>query len=140
MSIWFSARQFFDLGNDKLRLKPFRSHFGTSPRICQVLWRKISGRLANGARPEHLLWALLFMKVYATEVVLLNLLRVCRNTFRDWVWEILGALHALEGKMVSFCFLYILFFWWFFSNRLIFFHISTNISDNMGKKTFNWKK
>ena len=101
MLVRFSARQFHALANDR-KLFPFRSHFGTSPRICAYLWKSMT--LPNGALPEHLLWALLFMKVYATEAVLANMLGVCRNTFRKWIWLVLGAMHALEGKVVSFRF------------------------------------
>jgi hypothetical protein len=50
-----------------------------------------------GAEPHHLLWTLLFLKVNAPEEVLINLIGVCRNTYRKWVWLMLSAIQQMES-------------------------------------------
>jgi hypothetical protein len=44
----------------------FREFFGTSMRVVEILWELIvrDKLRPRGGRPEHLLWALYFMKVY----------------------------------------------------------------------------
>ena len=54
----------------------FRSHFGTTPALCAYLWDRIDKlSLPAGAKWYHLLWALLFLKLYATEEVLSGMVR-----------------------------------------------------------------
>jgi hypothetical protein len=76
----------------------FRAKFGTSPRICAALWHKLEPEttMSKGARPVHLLWGLMLMKIYATEAVLVestrllfenghgSLLKPCHISSRQW--------------------------------------------------------
>ena len=50
----------------------FRSTFGTTAVICAILWDMLSPneKMPNGVKCCHLLWALMFMKLYASENVL----------------------------------------------------------------------
>ncbi|KAI2493259.1 hypothetical protein MHU86_21296 [Fragilaria crotonensis] len=51
--------------------RDFRSHFGVSPTVCFMIWEKCkSSFLVHNVLPRHLLWALMFLKIYATEDVL----------------------------------------------------------------------
>ena len=45
----------------------FRALFGVAPTVCAEAWELVHRKLPRNAHPKHLLWALLFLKVYATE-------------------------------------------------------------------------
>lgn len=70
--------------------REFRSLFGCSPEIVAEIWYRIAPRggeisLKKGAEPRHLLWALLFMKVYANEDALCSMVGgVDNKTFYFW--------------------------------------------------------
>ncbi|KAH9118088.1 hypothetical protein LEN26_012265 [Aphanomyces euteiches] len=49
-----------------------------------------------GSRDEHLLWAMLFLKVYSSENVHATIAAVDEKTFRKWSWAILEALASLN--------------------------------------------
>ena len=81
----------------------FRAKFGTSPVICAALWHKLEPEttMLKGSRPMHLLWALMLMKIYATEAVLSVMAGgVDESTFRKWSWEFVEALSYLESSVV----------------------------------------
>ncbi|KAG9399900.1 hypothetical protein AC1031_011321 [Aphanomyces cochlioides] len=63
----------------------FKSMFGVSPSIASILWKDLQPTPSD-AKPCHLLWALLFLKVYATEHVHAALCQVDEKTFRKWTW------------------------------------------------------
>jgi hypothetical protein len=52
----------------------FAALFGVNPLLCSLVWRRIY-RARHGtmprATPKHLLWALMFLKTYETEALLL---------------------------------------------------------------------
>lgn len=51
-------------------------------------------------RPIHLLWGLLFLKVYGSEKTHLTIARVDAKTFRKWSWYFVRLLADLD--LVSF--------------------------------------
>jgi len=53
----------------RIGIRRFRSLFGCSPIHCSTIWKLIDINHPVGAKFEHLLFALLFLKVYATEHV-----------------------------------------------------------------------
>jgi hypothetical protein len=55
----------------------FKAHFGTTPAICADIWTMINPRehVSAYAKPVHLLWGLLLIRVYATEEVLSGILQ-----------------------------------------------------------------
>ena len=72
--------------------RKFRALFGVSPEGCQDLW-KLSYRFQKaGTQPKHLLWALMLLKVYTTEDVLVSMAGCDRKTFRKWVWPTIHAM------------------------------------------------
>ena len=51
--------------------KRFRSFFGTDPEMCSRLWFMCEPQrtMPDGAKQKHLMWALLFLKLYLPESV-----------------------------------------------------------------------
>jgi hypothetical protein len=91
---------------EKIPLTPrnyarFRAHFGTSPGVCAVCWNMIEGRLPGNFFYTHLLWALLYLKVYATESVLASKCMCDEKTFRDKVWVVLKTIDSSKCQVVS---------------------------------------
>mmetsp|Transcript_13127 Transcript_13127/g.24666 ORF Transcript_13127/g.24666 Transcript_13127/m.24666 type:complete len:107 (+) Transcript_13127:291-611(+) len=74
---------------NKTNLTHFRSHYGASPGVVAILWTLIQDMLRRRFSFVHLLWALMFMKVYATESVLAGKLGVDDDTFRTHIWPII---------------------------------------------------
>ena len=52
------------------------------------------------AEPKHLLWALLFLKVYASEQVIRKFTGADEKTSRKWIWLFIGYIEEL--KIVSY--------------------------------------
>ena len=90
----------FGVGKKRGDDRTFRTLFGVSPEVCVDLWHLCQFK-KKGTRPKHILWALLFIKVYATEDVLCSMASVCRRTFRDWMWPTLKAIMKCKKKVVS---------------------------------------
>jgi hypothetical protein len=67
----------------------FRALFGIGPDVCGHVWTHLSCHKPPKTRPKHLLWTLLFLKVYGTETALSVIARASRKTFRKWVWLLL---------------------------------------------------
>lgn len=69
-------------------LSLFRSHFGIDPETAAYIWvrtKKKNKVYLIGSRPVHLLWGLLFMKVYSSEKVMCSMCGgVDPKTFRKW--------------------------------------------------------
>jgi hypothetical protein len=81
----------------------FRGQFGTTPEICAILWDMISPHeiMPTGVKCCHLLWALMFMKLYASEHVLCSMANCDEKTFRKWAWMFVSALGDLSTEYVS---------------------------------------
>ena len=80
----------------------FRSHFGTTINICYQLIN--DHRILDAvkcSRPKHLLWALLLLKQYSIEHVLVSQCNTTRKTFRKWTWVIIEEISNLESSLVS---------------------------------------
>lgn len=88
-------------------LRRFRALFGVAPHTCSSVWTRLQGVIPEGGSPVHLLWALLFLKVYATEHVNKGLTGANEKTFRKWSWtfvELMANMHVVS----SFCLFIIL--------------------------------
>lgn len=64
----------------------FRALIGVSPAVCATVWSMLRASLPPKASPAHLLWALLFLKVYATEHTSSIIAGADEKTFRKWSW------------------------------------------------------
>jgi len=92
------------------------SSFGTTPDVCSILWDKIDPHntfvdeeetnRGMAAHPRHLLWAILWLRVYETEenlrIMVANppRLKVSEKTFRKWVKIFVRAISFLEQEVV----------------------------------------
>ena len=87
----------------------FRTFFGTSPQICELIWTNLDPfeQIAPdypGVQVVHLLWALMFMKIYAEESVHCGLVGgVDEKTFRKWTWLFVEYISYEEDRVVSYC-------------------------------------
>ncbi len=79
----------------------FRSHFGVSPGVASIIWDMIFCRLPNNFCFYHVLWGLLFMKVYATAPVLAGKVGADEGTFRERSWKVVKAIASLKCSVVS---------------------------------------
>ena len=71
-----------------------KAHFGLSVVAIAVVWALVVGVATTlGIKPIHLLWALYFLKVYPTEDLAANLFGTSRETYRKWVWKVIGLLY-----------------------------------------------
>lgn len=81
--------------------RQFRSLFGTSPEVCSILWRQVHSSIPKRGKPKHILWALLFLKTYATEDVLSTVVGVDRKTYRKWSWVFINAISHLSNVRIK---------------------------------------
>ena len=77
----------------------FRALFGVSPTVCVDMWQR--SNMGEYLEPKHLLWGLLFLKVYTTETPLCALVGVTRKTYRKWVWEAVRRMSEVYPQVVS---------------------------------------
>jgi len=82
----------------------FREFFGCSAVVVRSLWRRLAmtSQVPYGGEPKHLLWTLLFMKVYPKENVMCTLIKVKDpKTFRGRVKDFISAIADLAADIVS---------------------------------------
>ena len=92
----------------------WRSFFCVKPSVCVTAWTLIGVPVhptdddadLSHARPEHLLWALLFLKVYGDEHESSGLAggdngAVDEKTFRKWVEIFVSRIACLADQVVS---------------------------------------
>jgi hypothetical protein len=95
-------------GSEVIFARRFVGWFGTLPTVCAIIWAdlSISGWLefagTRGGKPEHLLWALMFLKCYGTEEVHAAQTCVDEGTFRKWAWFYIEGISRLSRKYVCF--------------------------------------
>jgi hypothetical protein len=79
--------------------RDFLAHFGVSAYICSVAWglMREGGLLTHGEQCCHLLWALCWLKVYATDTVMLSILNLNSiKTYTKWRDMVLDDLYNLD--------------------------------------------
>ena len=62
----------------------FGACFGMSPNLCVHVWDEIEDALPSAVMISHLLWALLFLKVYGTEDTMAVMVQTTWKTYRKW--------------------------------------------------------
>jgi hypothetical protein len=95
------------------RSRNFVAWFHARPREVAITWNLLclEGHLddlgPNSVNPDHLLWALMFMKLYTNETVLASVAGCTEKTFRKWAWFYTEAIAKLDVKVVRLppCFL-----------------------------------
>jgi hypothetical protein len=88
----------------------FSSCFGTPSTVVAKIWNRIlpavlqdqaDGYQANGAQPKHLLWSLVFLKVYSTEAIHCSIVGwPDRNVYRKWCWYFLKKISDLRFEVI----------------------------------------
>ena len=85
----------------------FKEAFGVSSRRCVIIWKFLQLNAQEGdmikeqVHPQHLLWTLFFLKVYATRSLNASLAGCDEKNFDKWIWILLEALASLREKYVS---------------------------------------
>lgn len=82
--------------SDKIRLRRFKSFFGTTPRICAIIWAMLEHKRPSKSAPKHLLWCLLFLKQYNVEHTRRAILKTNEKTLRHWTWIYINLLADLD--------------------------------------------
>ena len=71
--------------------RTFDACFGVSPSLCVDVWDEIEDVLPSRGTISHLLWVLLFLKVYGKEDTMV----VMVWTYRKWVRIVIEEIHSL---------------------------------------------
>ena len=81
----------------------FKRSYGVSPDVCSQTWEllNIHHLVTSKARPKHLLWSLVFLNIYNSEIFLSRLLKTTEKTFRKWCWVLVRSLCRLYPFVVS---------------------------------------
>ena len=83
----------------------FRETFGCGAHTALTTWEMLvdASFLPTNGCLHHLLWALMFMKVYAKEMTMCALAgAIDPGTWRKWTWLFVRAIVSLEPLVVSF--------------------------------------
>lgn len=80
--------------------RKFRALFAVSNNTCNIVWGKIHDSYRY-LQPKHLLWALLFLKCYATEHVNSIISNSDCKSFRVWTWRVIKLLSALQFVSIT---------------------------------------
>jgi len=84
--------------------KKYQTVFGVTPELTVTLWEAVLSQALEeqigGISPEkqHLLWALMLLKLYSPEEVLATMANVSRNTFRTHAWNVILLLDRVANK------------------------------------------
>ena len=103
------ARQIWSRDAEKQRAfasedADFRAFFGCRVEVFLTLWSMLvtTDLLPDGGQLEHLLWTLMFMKLYSGQKALCSLAGgVDPETFRKWTWLFIDAIAMMEHLVVS---------------------------------------
>ena len=105
-AFFYNGMRYAGLPDKKIRSsivndRRFKSNFGVTPYTCSFLWDLIYNIIPDGGHFVHLLWGLMFLKVYATEAVHCGKVQCDEKTFRKWSWTVVKALALLKSRIVS---------------------------------------
>ena len=83
--------------------KKFSAYFGATPLVCSYIWRGLYYRnyIPKGGYAIHLLWALMFLKLYGHECTMAPIAGVTEKTFRKYCWSFVKQISKLKPFIVS---------------------------------------
>ena len=90
--------------NSRDKDRRFRSCFGASSEIVAALWNKITQQheLQVGGELKHLLWALVFLKVYSTVEIHCSIVGwLSDKSFAKWSWYFVEKIADLKDEVIS---------------------------------------
>jgi len=102
------ANRHYDRGSKTIRQAKFKAHFGCTTKRFAQLWHLIQSSSTPGAwswldrgQPKHLLWGLLWLKLYNSDAVLAGMCKCDEEkTFRMWSRRAVMAMVALKEVLV----------------------------------------
>ena len=96
-------------GSEFEKERTFKNFFGVDWNICAIAWALLDDHgteQKEKIEPRHLLWALVFYKVYGTENIHCKIVAEphragpAAKTFRKWVWRVTSELADLSLLVV----------------------------------------
>lgn len=95
----------------KCELESYKAHFGVSPLVTKAIWMLLFQHniLPKGGLPVHLLWSLMFLKIYSSAKVLASIAGCSVKTYSKWTWQFVKSIAKLKGHVVGVIYIYILF-------------------------------
>ena len=84
----------------------FRGFFGASISVITHIWNRLQPFIddehaASSHHPRHLLWSLVFLKIYSTEEVHCRIVGwPAPKTFRKWSWYFVGKIAQLKDEVI----------------------------------------
>jgi len=93
--------------HSKRSLRQEKELLGVSSLVCYSIWEAIYEKLDDSAKPEHLLWALIFLKTYSSENTHSIIAGCSPVTFRKWSWEFI--VHISNLNTVRFIYINIVY-------------------------------
>lgn len=79
-----------------LGMRRFKAFFGVTPKVCGVIWNMLKNEKPDKAKPEHLLWALNFLRQYEGEHTRSALFKADEKTIRKWTWCFIELIAGME--------------------------------------------
>ena len=94
---WNERRKWNSRGKER-----FRACFGASSSIVAALWNKISKQqIQCGGELKHLLWVLVFLKVYSTVEIHCSIVGwPSDKSFSKWLWYFVEKIAALKDEVI----------------------------------------
>ena len=96
--LMFLALQSYREGVDEKRLR-FSSAFGVQEDVAKYIWRTVLKK-HHGIKPVHMLWALMFLKLYEPEAAAIQRWKTNRTTYRKYVWIVVNLIALQKTKKV----------------------------------------
>jgi hypothetical protein len=85
----------------KLNDRTFIAFYGRNSAEVAEIWDSCNERVQPKAQPKHLMWTLMYMKLYNSMDVMCILLDTSKPTFEKWVWSWIGAIATKHADVVS---------------------------------------
>ena len=84
--------------------REFREGFGVGAITAMTAWNllELNNHTPTSGLVMHILWVMMFIKVYSKEVTLLKMAGLkCGKKCRKWIWPFISGLGELESQVVS---------------------------------------
>ena len=84
-----------EVSNSSEFWRAFSACFGLSPNLCVHVWDEIEDALPSAMMISHLLWVLLFLKVYGMEDTMAVMVQTTQKTYMKWARIIIEEMYLL---------------------------------------------
>lgn len=89
-SVMLGRSPFLSTRTSQSAERSFRGMFGVTSTTASALWALLESTISKKTQPVHLLWTLLFLKVYSTKNIHFSIAKCDPKTFWKWVWYMVG--------------------------------------------------